>query len=57
MMRIRVKGDRVPENVVRLYVGELVKAHPEKNINEVDIIVDGDYMKVVFTHDELGKTA
>ena len=55
-MTVRVKGEKVPANVVSMYVKELVKAHPDKNIRAVDIIVDGDSLKVRMSHD-LDKTA
>lgn len=50
MMRINVKGDRVSDNIVKLYVSELIKAHPEKDIRAVDIIVSGDFLKVKMFH-------
>ena len=44
------------DKIVNMYIDELVKAHPEKNISAVDIIVEGDYLKVRMMH-ELDKTA
>ena len=55
-MKINVRGEHVSDKIVRLYVSELVKAHPDKNISSVDIFVDGDKMKVRMTHD-LERTA
>ena len=55
-MKVNVKGERVEDKVVSMYVDELVKAHPDKNISAVDIIVEGDYLKIRMTH-ELDKTA
>ncbi len=55
-MKVNVKGERVEEKIVSMYVDELVKAHPDKNISAVDIIVEGDYLKVRMTH-ELEKSA
>ena len=55
-MTVRVKGEKVPDSVVVMYVSELVKAHPDKNISAVDIIVEGDSLKVRMSHD-LDKTA
>lgn len=49
-MRINVKGDRVSDKIVKLYVSELVKAHPDKDIEAVDIIVSGDFLKVKMFH-------
>ena len=55
-MTVRVKGEKVPESVVTMYVSELVKAHPDKKISSVDIIVEGDSLKVRMIHD-LDRTA
>lgn len=55
-MRINVKGDRVSDKTAQLYVSELIKAHPDKDIRAVDIIVNGDYLKVKLFH-SLDKTA
>lgn len=55
-MKINVSGERVSEKIINMYVSELVKAHPDKQIESVDIIVDGDSMKVTLTHD-LDRTA
>ena len=50
-MKVNVKGEYVLDKVINMYVTELVKAHPEKHIDSVDIIVEGDKMKVRMTHD------
>ena len=55
-MKVSVHGERVSDNIVNTYVQELVKAHPDKNISAVDIIVEGDSLKVRMMH-ELDKTA
>ncbi len=55
-MKVSVKGERVSDKIVSMYVDELVKAHPDKNISAVDIIVDGDCLKVRMMH-ELDKSA
>ena len=55
-MTVRVKGERVPDNIVNMYVSELVKAHPDKNISAVELIVEGDSLKVRLRHD-LDRTA
>lgn len=55
-MKVSVKGERVSDKIVSMYVDELVKAHPDKNISAVDIIVEGDSLKVRMIH-ELRKTA
>ena len=55
-MKINVKGEHVSENIINMYVTELVKAHPDKHISAVDIIVDGAKMKVRMMHD-LDRTA
>ena len=49
-MKINVKGEQVSEKIIRVYVNELVKAHPDKNIESVDIIVEGDSLKVRMMH-------
>lgn len=53
-MKIRVRGENVPDSVVSMYVHELLKAHPDKKVRSVDIIVDGDYLKVKMMHEDLG---
>ena len=50
-MKVNVKGEHVSEKIINMYVTELVKAHPDKRIDAVDIIVDGDKMKVRMLHD------
>ena len=50
-MKINVSGETVSEKIVQMYVDELVKAHPDKNISMVDIIVEGDSLKVRMTHE------
>lgn len=55
-MKVSVKGEHVSDNIIQLYVNELIKAHPDKHISSVDIIVDGDSMKVRMIHD-LDRTA
>ena len=50
-MRINVKGEHVSDKIINMYVTELVKAHPDKRIDSVDIFVDGDKMKVRMIHD------
>ena len=55
-MTFSVRGDNVSDSIVRMYVTELVKAHPEKDISSVDIIVEGDVLKVRMRH-KLDKSA
>lgn len=55
-MKVNVSGEQVSDKIVRMYVSELVKAHPDKHISEVNILVDGDKMKVTLLHD-LDRTA
>lgn len=55
-MKISVKGEYVSDKIIHMYVNELIKAHPDKHINSVDIFVDGDKMKVRMVHD-LDRTA
>ena len=45
-MTFSVRGDNVSDSIVRMYVSELIKAHPDKKIRSVDIIVEGDMLKV-----------
>ncbi|MBQ4128227.1 MAG: hypothetical protein IJD68_00470 [Ruminococcus sp.] len=52
-MRIKVLGEKVSDTVVKMYVNELVKAHPEKRISAVDIIVEGDFLKIKCKYEEL----
>ena len=55
-MTFSVRGDNVSDSIVRMYVSELIKAHPDKNISSVDIIVEGDILKVRMRH-ELDRSA
>ena len=50
-MKINVKGEHVSDKIINMYVTELVKAHPDKHIDAVDIFVEGDKMKVRMMHD------
>ncbi len=56
-MRINVTGERVSDTIVRMYVSELMKAHPEKKISDVDIIVEGDFLKVKYKYEKLDNIA
>ena len=55
-MKVNVRGEQVSDKIVRMYVSELVKAHPDKHISSVDIFVEGDTIKVRLMHD-LDRTA
>ena len=55
-MKVNVRGEKVSDKIVKMYVNELVKAHPDKHIEAVDILIEGDTMKVRLMHD-LGRTA
>ena len=55
-MKVSVRGEKVSDNVLRMYVSELVKAHPDKRISSVELIVEGDSLKVRLLHD-LDRTA
>lgn len=50
-MKVSVTGEQVAESVLKMYVNELVKAHPDKKISSVDIIVKGDSLKVRMRHE------
>ncbi len=52
-MRINVMGEKVSDKVVNMYVSELLKAHPEKKISAVDIIVEGDFLKIKCKYEKL----
>ena len=56
-MRVTVRGDNVPDSVVKMYVREIMKAHMGEHISEVDITVEGGYMKVALIRDELDNIA
>lgn len=56
-MKINVSGEHVSEKIINMYVHELVKAHPDKEISSVDIIVKGDSLKVRMMHEDLDRTA
>lgn len=56
-MRIKVLGEKVSDKVVKMYVNELVKAHPEKRISSVDIIVEGDFLKIKCKYEDLDRIA
>lgn len=55
-MTFSVRGDNVSDSIVRMYVTELLKAHPGEKISSVDIIVEGDILKVRMRR-ELEKSA
>ena len=55
-MKVSVQGESVSDKIANMYVDELVKAHPDKNISAVDIIVEGDSLKIRMMH-ELDKSA
>lgn len=55
-MTFSVRGDNVSDSIARMYVTELLKAHPDENISSVDIIVEGDILKVRMRR-ELEKSA
>lgn len=50
-MKVNVRGEHVSDKIINMYVSELVKAHPDKHIDAVDIFVEGDKMKVRLMHD------
>ena len=55
-MKVSVRGEKVSDKVLKMYVSELVKAHPDKRISSVELIVEGDSLKVRLLHD-LDRTA
>ena len=55
-MKVSVKGEQVSDNVLEMYVRELVKAHPDKRISSVELIVKGDSLTFRLLHD-LDRTA
>ena len=55
-MKVSVKGEQVSDKVLQMYVSELIKAHPDKRIASVELIVEGDSLKVRLLHD-LDRTA
>lgn len=50
-------GEKVSDSIVKMYVNEIVKAHPEKKISAVDIIVEGDFLKVKCQYEMLDRIA
>ena len=57
-MRVNILGDtKVPQYVADMYVSELLKAHPEKRVSSVDLIVDGDFLKVKCNYVQLPNIA
>ncbi|MBR2715287.1 MAG: hypothetical protein IKB73_03665 [Ruminococcus sp.] len=56
-MRINVMGEKVSDKVVKMYVNELLKAHPERRISAIDIIVEGDFLKVKCEYEEFDNVA
>lgn len=56
-MRVNVHGETVPQFVADMYVNELLKAHPEKRVSSVDLIVEGDYITVKCKYVELPNIA
>lgn len=56
-MRINVMGEKVSDTIVRMYVNELLKVHPERKVSAVDIIVEGDFLKVKCEYEQLDRIA
>ena len=52
-MRINVMCEKVSDTIVRMYVDELLKVHPERKVSAVDIIVEGDFLKVKCEYEQL----
>lgn len=56
-MRVNVIGEKVPKEIARMYVDELLKTQPKGKISSVDIIVEDGFLKVKCKFRELKKSA
>lgn len=51
-MEIIVKGN-LSQNEIDAYVNQVKENNPDKHIKTVDLSVDGEYVDVKFTYDEI----
>ena len=56
-MKVNVMGEKVSRDIAVLYANEFVKAHSEHKIKSIDIIVEGDFLKIKCIYDDLDAIA
>ncbi len=52
-MTITVTGGTLPQAEINAYVAQIKEANPDKYIKTVDITVDGEYVDVNYTYDNV----
>ena len=52
-MIITVTGGTLPQAEINAYVSELKAANPDKYIKTVDFIMDGEYVDMKYTYDNV----
>ncbi len=52
-MTITVTGGTLPQAEINAYVAELKAANPDKYIKTVDFIIDGEYVDMKYTYDNV----
>ncbi len=52
-MTITVTGGTLPQAEINAYVAELKAANPDKYIKTIDFIIDGEYVDMKYTYDNV----
>ena len=52
-MTVTVTGGTLPQAEINTYVAELKAANPDKYIKTVDFIIDGEYVDMKYTYDNV----
>lgn len=52
-MTITVTGGTLPQAEINAYVADLKAANPDKYIKTVDFIIDGEYVDMKYTYDNV----
>lgn len=52
-MKINVIGGTMPQQEIDVYVAQLKEANPDKYIKTIDFTLDGEYVDVKYTYDNV----
>lgn len=52
-MTVTVTGGTLPQAEINAYVAQLKEANPDKYIKTVDLIIDGEYVDMKYTYDNV----
>ena len=52
-MTVTVTGGTLTQNEINAYVDQLKAANPDKYFKTIDLIVDGEYVDVKYTYDNV----